>query len=231
MCDVEKHIEQWRADLVASDALAPADVLELESHLREEIEHLKNSGLSGDEAFVIARHRLGDVSVLEAEFAKAHPYRRLSHQVYWMIMGILGYLLVTPVSRLASSVSGLFGYVVGLRSAWLILITSTARVTTFAIMVVLTLRYLAHHPDAPSRKVSTSMGAGAIIAFAIVGLWWIVSLTYPALYRMMSREGSADVMFAWYWAGFGWEMLMPFLLATAMVVLSIRRKPTVQNQL
>lgn len=229
MCDVEKHIEQWRADLADSDTLSPSDVRELESHLREEIERLKISGLSDNEAFIIARRRLGDTSALEVEFAKAHPHRRLTHQAYWMVVGVLGYLLAMRLSTVAASISGLFGYFVGLRSMWLILLTTTAHITAFALFVAVALFYHARHKNVSTQRVPALIRGAAIVAFAIVGLWWIVALVNPVAYKTMSHETYANVILSRQWAGLGWEMLMPFLLAGAMVILSIRRRPAVPN--
>jgi hypothetical protein len=54
--------EQWRTHLAGSELLGNSTVNELEGHLREEMEHLKTSGLSDEEAFLVAQHRLGDTA-------------------------------------------------------------------------------------------------------------------------------------------------------------------------
>ena len=41
MRDLEKRIEQWRTDLATSEAISPADVAELEAHLRDELAQVK----------------------------------------------------------------------------------------------------------------------------------------------------------------------------------------------
>jgi len=76
MCDVEKRIEQWRARLAASETLNNAEINELESHLREEVAGLRKLELSEEEAFLVARQRLGDTADLEGEFAKVYGHRR-----------------------------------------------------------------------------------------------------------------------------------------------------------
>ncbi len=48
-----------------------SDVDELESHLREQIEQLQVSGLSDDEAFLVAHRRLGNTAVLECDPGEA----------------------------------------------------------------------------------------------------------------------------------------------------------------
>jgi hypothetical protein len=59
--EVEARIAQWRAALAGSRALSPADVDELEEHLRDQIADLGAAGLDDDEAFLIAVKRLGRV--------------------------------------------------------------------------------------------------------------------------------------------------------------------------
>ncbi|PKQ22625.1 MAG: hypothetical protein CVT65_12440, partial [Actinobacteria bacterium HGW-Actinobacteria-5] len=61
--------------LASDPALAAADLDELESHLRDQIDDLESVGLSGDEAFLIAVRRLGRTDELSREFAREHSDR------------------------------------------------------------------------------------------------------------------------------------------------------------
>jgi hypothetical protein len=72
---VEDRIRQWRSYLVNRDAIAPADVDELEGHLRDQIDGLAASGLSADEAFLVAVSRMGKIDDLSREFAREHSDR------------------------------------------------------------------------------------------------------------------------------------------------------------
>ena len=72
---VEDQIEQWRSYLVHRDAIAPADVDELEGHLRDQIDGLEASGLSPDEAFLVAVSRMGRLDDVSREFAREHSDR------------------------------------------------------------------------------------------------------------------------------------------------------------
>ena len=58
-----------------------ADLDELEEHLRDQAEDLVESGLSEDEAFLIALKRLGAADRLTAEFAREHGDRLWKHLV------------------------------------------------------------------------------------------------------------------------------------------------------
>ena len=51
------------------------DVAELEAHLRDQIDGLEASGLSSDEAFLVAVKRMGRLDDLSREFAREHSDR------------------------------------------------------------------------------------------------------------------------------------------------------------
>ncbi|MEO6505875.1 MAG: permease prefix domain 1-containing protein [Terrimesophilobacter sp.] len=72
---LEDQIGQWRSTVLRGRAVEHADADELEGHLREQIADLQNSGLNGDEAFLIAVRRLGQVDLITAEFAREHSDR------------------------------------------------------------------------------------------------------------------------------------------------------------
>jgi hypothetical protein len=73
--DLEDQIAQWRSYLKHRQAIHAADVEELESHLRDEIDALDEAGLTPDEAFLVAVKRLGSIDQLSHEFAREHSDR------------------------------------------------------------------------------------------------------------------------------------------------------------
>lgn len=72
---IEEQIERWRTFVTGRQAIAPADVDELEDHLRGQVEDLRATGLSDDEAFLIAIGRLGNLDAVSREFAREHSER------------------------------------------------------------------------------------------------------------------------------------------------------------
>ena len=73
--ETENQIAGWRAAILRGRAVDAADADELEGHLREQVADLEAAGLAGDEAFLIAVKRLGEVDALTAEFAREHSDR------------------------------------------------------------------------------------------------------------------------------------------------------------
>ncbi|HSK27054.1 MAG TPA: permease prefix domain 1-containing protein [Jiangellales bacterium] len=73
--DLEAQIGQWRGYVLRHRAISGSDVEELEDHLRDQIGDLGRSGLSGDEAFLVAVRRLGGLDAVSREFAREHSDR------------------------------------------------------------------------------------------------------------------------------------------------------------
>ncbi|HKH83976.1 MAG TPA: permease prefix domain 1-containing protein [Gemmatimonadales bacterium] len=72
---LEEQIEQWRSYLRRRQAIRPVDVEELEDHLRGEVTALRGTGLSENEAFLVAVKRMGALDAISNEFAREHSER------------------------------------------------------------------------------------------------------------------------------------------------------------
>jgi hypothetical protein len=72
---LEEQISQWREFLRHRAAIHGSDVAELEDHLRSQVATLTGSGLSDDEAFLVAVKRMGNLDAVSREFAREHSER------------------------------------------------------------------------------------------------------------------------------------------------------------
>ena len=72
---LEEQIAQWRAYVRRRQGLHGPDVEELEGHLRDQLAALTEAGLTGDEAFLVAVKRMGNLDALSREFASEHSER------------------------------------------------------------------------------------------------------------------------------------------------------------
>jgi hypothetical protein len=72
---IEDQIAQWRTYLRRRQEVHGPDVEELEGHLRDQLTALTEAGLAGDEAFLVAVKRMGNLDALSREFARAHSER------------------------------------------------------------------------------------------------------------------------------------------------------------
>lgn len=73
--NLEERIGQWRQYLRRRQAVHSADVMELEDHLRSQIESLRGAGLDDHEAFLVAVKRLGALDAISREFAVEYSER------------------------------------------------------------------------------------------------------------------------------------------------------------
>lgn len=73
--DAEAMIADWRRYLEQRRALANDDIDELEDHLRGQSAELQVTGLSEEEAFLVAIRRLGKLDAISREFAMEHTDR------------------------------------------------------------------------------------------------------------------------------------------------------------
>jgi hypothetical protein len=73
--ELAAQFAQWREYLRRRRELQPADVDELEDHLRGSVDELTEVGLAADEAFLVAVKRMGSLDELSREFAREHSER------------------------------------------------------------------------------------------------------------------------------------------------------------
>ena len=114
MFDLNKAISSWRMGLSEKQTCEKSDIDEMESHLREEIYSLTASKLSGQEAFLVATHRLGDNDSLAAEFAKVNTSILWRKRLFWMVAGMLTFIAAHHLSSLVLSGCYLLGALGGL---------------------------------------------------------------------------------------------------------------------
>ena len=72
---METQITAWTEYLRGRQSVSASDVDELENHLRDQIDDLRESGLSDDEAFIVAIKRMGGLNEVSREFAREHSDR------------------------------------------------------------------------------------------------------------------------------------------------------------
>ena len=90
--NLNQALARWRLEL-AQQGVRAAEANELESHLHDSMKDLQNRGLSEEEGFWIARHRLGTAPELADQFAKADPGRMWKDRIFWATALSLGGLL------------------------------------------------------------------------------------------------------------------------------------------
>ncbi len=80
-------LEEWRRELRHQPGLGEDSLKELEQHLTQSMEELRGRGLGEEEAFLVARHRVGSPARLGEEFRKADPTAVWRGRMLWMVAG------------------------------------------------------------------------------------------------------------------------------------------------
>lgn len=87
--DLERVIKDWREHVSRLPSFRAENVDELEAHLRDSISRLQTTGLSAEEAWLIAQKRLGYSDGLEREFAKINAPVRTARAITSVMVAIL----------------------------------------------------------------------------------------------------------------------------------------------
>jgi hypothetical protein len=89
--ELGKAIQQWRDGLAQQPAVNADRQRELTTHLEDAVAELTGRGLSAEEAFWLARRRVGSPAELGAEFAKAAP------EAVWMDRALWGAISLASI--------------------------------------------------------------------------------------------------------------------------------------
>ncbi|GAB3618587.1 hypothetical protein GCM10027416_31440 [Okibacterium endophyticum] len=171
---LENQISQWRTAVERGRAVDADDADELEGHLREQITDLETSGLSPDEAFLIAVKRLGEVDLITAEFAREHGDRlwkqlalspsasggrssSQSNQPSQSSRSILTMLGFAALAAVLIQAARLLAQMPGTNGLWFV------RDLSFFVLPVLAGYF------AVVRRVSWGQALGLVLTFAVLG--------------------------------------------------------------
>ncbi len=87
--DLNQALAAWRQELASQSAICLEQARELEAHLLDALSDLEQRGLSEEEAFWLARRRLGRPEDLAGDFSKANPAAVWRERVFWLALGAL----------------------------------------------------------------------------------------------------------------------------------------------
>ena len=93
MFDLDAQLDQWKARFTGLEVMSPADVEELEQHVRDSVSALMSVGLTPEEAFLIATQRVGAPAAVGQEYEKLNGRHICSQRLFWMAAGALGYVV------------------------------------------------------------------------------------------------------------------------------------------
>lgn len=187
--DLAAAIQKWHGEAVNA-GLSVAELAELQAHLEDSVHDLESHGLSSEEAFWLARRRIGPGNQLAEEFERADPGRRWMDRLFWgSAMLLLLHLWSSAISGSLFAVANRFITELGFGSFgqavwqfWTMLpLAIAAYVLTRSgrIGFVTSLNRLV--PDA--KRLTVILAALAGMLFAIQAItWWKLSLESSSIH-------------------------------------------------
>lgn len=92
--DLTAATEAWLDALRQRGTLSDDDLRELQTHLFDSLEPLKATGLSEEEAFFVARHRLGSAEAIGQEFGKIQRPFVVQREPVTFLLGALAFVVL-----------------------------------------------------------------------------------------------------------------------------------------
>jgi len=228
MFDLNEEITKWRITLAESEKCSKPDIDELETHLHEEIEHLTPACLSEQEAFVVAKGRLGDTASLENEFAKVNGGYILRNRLFWMTAGAFAYLLATCLAGASGNAGAFVGGLVGLGAYSAAVVGIAAGALGYG--VVLLLACLACRPDSKVLRFNLLAGGlkGKVVIFtylvaAVLALGGATVLFSMLIVRIMSPDDIGRISLVSSYVRLTLRVLLPVVLMAALLKLRLSR--------
>ena len=229
MFDLNGAISNWRQELGQNEALNTCDLSEMESHLRDEIEDLAGGALSPQEAFIVAAHRLGDTGQIAAEFAKVHGSRMWRRRFFWMLTGVLTFILAGALSAAAAKACATIAVFVGLRGYTVGAMESIVGVVVLIALGGITCCLLAL--GLSSVRAASLFKKPFYAALSVAGLALLVILLRAACLfapvlqvRLLSAQEYGRIMIAHNLGSLGWAVLGPIALGVLLIIINPARR-------
>lgn len=89
---LEVAIDDYLQQLQEKGNYTSEDILELKNHLVDNVIELREKDLEDDEAFMIAKKRLGKEEILNVEFKKINGNRFINRELFILVLSICTYL-------------------------------------------------------------------------------------------------------------------------------------------
>lgn len=225
--DLNRSIVEWRRQFREAANLRQEVLDEMESHLRDSVATLNRQGLDPEESFLIAVRRLGSQDTLALEYAKVYPNDIRLAQAKWMLAGVLGFVLATDLSRLASSATALIGSqwnVGGLYLGWLGLIASTGLMVSIGVGF-LWITFGGASRGSPSRNRFSARPAitAAMVIGGMIGFKLLAGVMPIVLTRALEPTTLGAVYSIWGWGNAVGQFILVGFAAFLFFRLASRR--------
>ncbi len=132
--NIDNKISDWKASLLKNSNLTIDNVDELESHLLDEIDELRDVNLSNEECLLVAKSRIGATETIESEYAKVNKSMVFMKKINPYLKGALIFLAFTTLVEFSTKLLILVSETAGLNNG-------TAQIISILIFAFLTLTF------------------------------------------------------------------------------------------
>lgn len=137
---MSEQLDNWRNELYASGNFNREELNELESHLIDEMDHVKVSSLTEKEKMLVAEHRLGSVNVLNKAYSKK-SWISQTH-LSWSLQMLMAYFIFREVVMLMTYTAADMIDTIGITSSIFKYSTSIGLEALGLVMLAFFLRYI-----------------------------------------------------------------------------------------
>ena len=227
MFQLEVQLEKWRARFSGMEGMRCGDIEELEQHARDSMESLKAQGLTEEEAFLIATHRIGDPAPVGREFGKVNVRQVWGYRVFWMLAG---YLLLAFCGLTVTAISSLVQFLAALSCGDGWVLGALYIGMSFFCWIGIAYSLLRWSYSQGDGRPNGEFSVNPISMQLVIGGTLVVAI-FAELTAVVSRQAMlkilpiADIGEAFYIAGWGnslFAILIPVILL--FVMLTIRRR-------
>jgi len=170
MYNLEKSIADWRQQMHAAGIQTPVPLVELEAHLRDDIDQQVRSGMTEPAAFEAAVQKLGQVQTVQAEFEKVEGAKAT---IQWWFLEVTLVLITTvfPLCMCRTVLHFKPGYLTDLTPSQKT--SSLAAIAVFALLAWSGRLGCKLFPVICAKRTRDIVTA---LAVAPVLLWWLIFL-------------------------------------------------------
>lgn len=176
--NLEKSIRIWKTELSQSSNLTCDNIIELESHLYDEIQELQKLGLSIEESMLIAKNRIGNIEELTTEFSKVNKEVCFRKEIIPYLKGILLFIAFISITDLLINFSILIANRIGVNDGNLNFVSIGLLI--FSTIILLIFSYKKYKNISLDMRKLTSI---PILVSAIIVTKLLTFLSFPILAR------------------------------------------------
>lgn len=210
--NTEREIEQWKEALQASGHIDQESLMELESHLLDEIDNLSGKGLNGEEVLLVAQRRIGSYKTISKAYSTSKNWGFA--KISLISQAFLFLLTFIALSKIATSLAGdISFYWLELETTGFVIVHSLLQLLTAALV------YLAYkkayqrsqkYPD--SVKTNAIAMCSLIIAVVTMLIYTTVS---PDSYMRIIGVAPYSVVFS--------PLLVYIIVLVSIIIVNIKQ--------